>query len=117
MTRSFSPKDNGTSAGRTIAVLIISATVLLTGTVFGYAAVSVHGTGSTSANVYGPSLLEGPLTAASVSATTEVATVSAPAASDSMAPLSVASDSMAPLSVASDSMAPLTASSLNGPLK
>jgi len=71
-----SKKDKATHAGRTIVVLVISASVLLTGAVYGYAAVKVSGAGSTSANVYGPSLLKGPMTGASISAGTETVTFS-----------------------------------------
>lgn len=75
MTSSSSRNHNGTSARRTIAVLAISASVLLTGTVYGYAAVRAGTAESTisSPSVFGPSLLKGPLTDASVNVATETA--------------------------------------------
>jgi len=71
-----STKHQGSSAARTIAALVISASVLLTGTAYAYAAVTSSGTGGTSESVYGPSLLKGPLTGTSVNAATQTATFS-----------------------------------------
>lgn len=125
MIRTSSHKNDGTFAGRAIAVLIISASALLGGVAFGYAAASVGGAGSTSVSVYGPSHLKAPLTDASISVATGDAAVSPSAAPAEMAPLTAPAE-MAPLSVpaASTEMAPLTVSTsaygpshLNGPLK